>query len=302
MTNYKKKPSAKNNKQMSKVKIFVGYYKPNFVFQSDVYEPILTANIDWPEQPDILRDSIGINVAERSQYYGELSGHYWVWKNFLPNTKDEYIGFCHYRRFLDFGITPMPDVPFKPMFLDDFKNIFQHYTGSTILNCIKEYDIVLPHKFYFQQSLYEQYIKYHPKKEMDLALDVLKELYPDYSETAKQVMDSNELYICLNFIMKKELLNDYMEWIFSILTLVEERSNWSEYTDYLSIRVAAFLAERFFNIWLSHNIKTKGLNILKTSSIYLIGEDYSAVDPNIYILRYNVCEYLLRNNQLAYSN
>lgn len=277
----------------AKVKIFVIYFKPNMIFESKVFQPMLTSSIDW--NPDnIIRDDTGENIAERNKHYGELSGHYWTLKNYLPEAKEDYIGFCHYRRFLDFGITKMPDVPFKPIFANEFKHTFKKYTEKNILKCIEGYDIILPHKFYFQDPIQQQYSKYHPNEDLDIALKIIDEIYPEYSESAREFMNSFELYICLNFIMKKELLNEYLEWIFTILLELEKRSDWSKYKEYLEIRVPAFITERFFNIWLNHNIKTRNLKVLKTTSLYLMGKDYSNTDPNEYIFRYDVFTKMLQ--------
>lgn len=289
-----------NNKEKSdKVKIFVGYYKPNYLFESNVFEPLMTSNIAWPEYPDILRDNTAINIAEKNKNYGELSGHYWVWKNFLQETKVEYVGFCHYRRFLDFNITPMPNVPFKPMFLNEFKDIFKKYSEENIYQCIKDYDIILPHKLYMDGPVYQQYAKFHPKKELDIALEILDELYPEYKDAAQKIMSAEHLYLCLNFIMKKELLNEFFEWMFSILMTLEQRSDWSQYVAYMDVRVPAFIAERFLNIWVEHNVEKRNLKLLKTSSIYIMGEGYSETDPNHYIKLYNAFTYLLDENNLA---
>lgn len=258
-----------------KVKIFVGYYKPNKIYASDVFQPILTAPIDWDAE-GIIRDYNGINIAEKNKNYAELTGHYWVWKNFLPDTKAEYVGFCHYRRFLDFGINKTPNVPFKPVFDTEFDKIFPSYTEENIMKVIEGYDVVLPYKFSFEESLYTQYLKYHPAKELKFALEVIQEIYPEYYFEALNFIAFNKMYICLNFIMKKELLEEYMEWMFNLLFAIEKKSDWSQYNQYMTVRVPAFIAERFFNIWLIHNIKKKNLKVLDTTSVLLIGEDYGA--------------------------
>lgn len=285
------KVSKTPSKSKNKIKIFVGYYKPSHIFKSKIYQPILTSSIEW-DNKDIIRDNTGINISERNKHYGELSGHYWVWKNFLPETDCEYIGFAHYRRFLDFGITEMPKVPFKPMFLKEFKPIFKKYTEKNISDCINGYDVILSYKAHFKSILYSQYLKWHPQRDMDLALNMIRDFHPEYIETAKKVLASEEMYMCLNFIMKKELVNEYFAWIFDILTRVEEKSNWSEYTEYLSIRVPAFIAERLFNVWLIFNMEKKNLKVLETTSIYLMGKEYSAKDPSVYISIYDEMKHL----------
>lgn len=277
-----------DNKKSDKIRIFVGYYKPNYVFESNVFQPLLTSSIEWEEQPNILRDNTGINIADKNKNYAELSGHYWVWKNFLPTTDVKYVGFCHYRRFLDFNITPTPEVPLYPMFFKDFKKIFEKYTEENIMERIEGYDIVLPHLSTLEIPMYKQYEVFHPIKEMNMALEVLAELYPEYLDYVRDFLHTQELYICINFIMKKELLEEYMEWIFNILTTLEARSDWSQYSEYMDVRVPAFIAERFLNLWLMHNIKTRNLKVLNSSSIYLMGQEYSDIDPDFFVARYEV--------------
>lgn len=258
----------KNLEEPSKVKIFVGYHRPNIIYKSNVFQPILTAAIDWDDE-NIIRDDEGINIASKNPNYAELTGHYWVWKNFLPKTDAKYVGFCHYRRFLDFNFSEIGVVPFLPIFISNFSKMFEKYTEENIFNCIKDYDIVLPAKYRFDKSVYEQYLEYHPKKDLDLALDVIKDIYPEYFETAQEVMSSKSIYICLNFVMKKELLEEYMEWMFNVLTNLEQRSDWNKYTEYFTIRIPAFIAERFFNIWFEYKMKTQNLKVLNTTSVLL---------------------------------
>lgn len=257
----------------SKVKIFVGYYKPNIIFQSNVFQPLLTASIDWNTEC-IIRDDSGINIAAKNKNYGELTGHYWIWKNFLPKTDAKYIGFCHYRRFFDFNMTKMPNVPFMPIIANNFKKKFADYTEENILNCIDGYDIVLPHKFKLEQEILIQYLNYHPGNDINLALNTIKDFCPEYYLQALQFIASKEMYACLQFIMKKDLMEEYMEWMFGFLTTLEQRSDWSKYSDYMTIRIPAFIAERFFNIWLAQNIKKRNLKVLHSSSFILTGEGY----------------------------
>lgn len=274
------------NKKESKVEIFVGYYNQNVVFKSDVYQPIMTADFEWDNQPDIIRDNTSINIADRNKHYAEISGHYWVWKNFLPNTSAKYVGFAHYRRSLDFDITPMEDLPFKPIYLSKFKKIFKKYTQDNILKCINEYDIVLPKSNLVEPNVYQQYEQWHHHEDLDAAILIIKEIYPEYIDAAIKVIAASEMYTCLNFIMKTELMNEYMEWIFNILFRLEAQSDWSKYVDYLDIRTPAFLAERLFNIWLVHNVEKRNLRVLNTSSILVVGKNYGLSSSSLYVARY----------------
>lgn len=259
------------------VKIFVGYAKPHIIFKSDVFKPILTADVAWDE-PDLIRDDSGINIASKNKNYGELTGHYWVWKNFLPETDAKYIGFCHYRRFFDFNMHKMPNVPFMPILANDFKKVFDKYTEENILKCIDDYDIILTHKYKFEEEILIQYMKYHPGNDITLALESIKDFCPEYYFHALKFIASKEMYACLQIIMKKELMEEYMEWMFGFLNLLEERSDWSNYNKYMTVRMPAYIAERFFNVWLNYNVEKRGLKVLESSSYFLTGKDYGQTD------------------------
>jgi len=42
----------------------------------------------------------GTNICYKNPYYGELTFHYWFWKNKIDQIDDgTWIGFCAYRRF-----------------------------------------------------------------------------------------------------------------------------------------------------------------------------------------------------------
>lgn len=46
-----------------------------------------------------LRDNTGDNISNQNEYFGELTGMYWVWKNCGKQYKaDDIIGFCHYNK------------------------------------------------------------------------------------------------------------------------------------------------------------------------------------------------------------
>ncbi len=79
---------------------FSVYYKRTPVYANDWIFPIQAGFLQTGEDLGFLKDCDGINIAERNPNFGELTAHYWVWKNFLPSFSGDYIGFGHYRRFL----------------------------------------------------------------------------------------------------------------------------------------------------------------------------------------------------------
>ncbi|MEG2832499.1 MAG: DUF4422 domain-containing protein [Bacilli bacterium] len=264
---------------MSKIKIFPIYHNKSILFQSDVYEPIQTGCSNTDLDLGILKDNTGDHISNKNTQLGELTAWYWIWKNYLPQHPElEYIGFCHYRRFFDFEKAPAWGIeqPFVIKFhFSKFQNIFQNISKeNNIYNIVKKHDVILP-KLWFahEKTIYQKYVSAHPQQGIDALIDIIKKDYPDYVEDMNDFLHNNKNgYFCLNFVMKVELFDDLMIWVFDLLAKLETRINLSQYSDYDSIRTPAYLIERFFNIWLIHQIKSKKTKILERESYFLIPE------------------------------
>ena len=60
--------------------------------------PLGLGNNVYPK--DFLNEKFGINITKHNKYLAEMTGIYWVYKNQINKfKKDDWIGFCHYRRF-----------------------------------------------------------------------------------------------------------------------------------------------------------------------------------------------------------
>ena len=65
-------------------------------------------------------------------------------------------------------------------------------------------------------------------------------------------MHQNKIRLFNMFIGKKEIMNEYFSWLFTILGYVESKIDIREYSDYQK-RVFGYLSERLFNVWINHN-------------------------------------------------
>lgn len=129
---------------MNKVKIFVTYHSYDFpVIRSDVFQPIMGGNQGAPLKDGFIGDDTGDNISRLNKNYAELTAHYWILKNYLPTAKEEYIGLCHYRRFLHFGrneeevLNLGREYPESPMNLTFYK-----YFTDYIFDKYNEYNII----------------------------------------------------------------------------------------------------------------------------------------------------------------
>ena len=255
---------------MSRVKIFVLYHKPSPIFKTEVLEPIQTGADDAVEDLGILKDNTGDNISKKNKNYAELTAWYWVWKNYLPaHPEVEYVGFCHYRRFLDFTRKPSMGNPFNERLFKTFARKLKNYTDDKVYGFVSQYDIVLPSKLRTgNQSVYDHYP--HPRADLDTLIHIISESHPRYIPTLDSFFSSDSMYACLNFVMKRKLFEKLSTWIFSSLEKLELQTDWHSYTDYDSIRTPAYLAERFFNVWLNELVRNETVKTVHRESYLLI--------------------------------
>lgn len=265
--NTTKYPSNLIKEFSDKINIFIPYFSIVPVYSSDVFHPIFTGDVNNKLVTDALQDSKAENIFEKSRVYGELSAYYWIWKNFKQSS--DYVGFCQFYHFMDFTSDSKIFAPFNMIYLDEFAELFKNYTEENVLNFAQGYDVVVPAKIPLNTSFYEEYLKNHRKEDLDLATDVIKELYPNYVTAVDNAMAANFMYPLGNFIMKKEIFNDFCEWMFNILAEVEKRIEWNNYGRYRDIVSSSFAAERFLNIWLQHN---SHLNV-KVAASFMVSPD-----------------------------
>lgn len=149
-----------------------------------------------------LRDDAGENLSLRNRDYCELSALFWAWKN---DHKSDYIGLCHYRR--RFVLTK------RQFAYIEEQNLDAVYTVPKIIDQGVEYEFVERCN--------------HVKEEAWRFLEeAIYKLYPDYA-AAWEELKRMFFLITLNMsIMKRDVLEDYCSWLFSILSEVDRH-----YTD-----------------------------------------------------------------------
>ena len=87
-----------------RLKIFCVYFDSRPVWRSDCVEPIQAGRALTGTDLGMAADDTGDQISAENARYGEMTAWYWVWKNYLPRHPElEYVGFSHYRRFLDFS-------------------------------------------------------------------------------------------------------------------------------------------------------------------------------------------------------
>ena len=207
-----------------------------------------------------------------------MTAMYWAWKN-APRT--DYIGFFHYRRLFNFGAPLAPDAHWSERNFFDFKPETIKRFGwdyDTILQTIDGTDIVLPYIEDVQRppewkepgTLYEHYRNCHISRDINLTMKVIKDLYPEDAVLTENVMHSTRGYFCHMFIMKWDVFQEYMKWVFDITMTVTNQIDLTapiyKFNPH-ERRVSGFLGERIINIFIEKK-RHQGAKIMEMERLF----------------------------------
>lgn len=253
---------SKNSKiNTSDIDIAVCYHKPSMIFSSDALQPMQLdkelSDIDLP----MRGDNTGDNISTRNRFYSEDTALYWLWKNSKANIK----GCLHYRRLLD--LTKSGENNYS-VIMEDIKKPAEFIkklglTRQHIQTLMKDADILIRNKTdineFFDGSIEEQFKAAHIPYHWDLAMDIVKNDFPEIYDVALEVAKGQTNYFHNAVIMKSELFDKMCQFCFHITeklsTLIDEtrlefNDNWRYTARYLS-----FVFERMTGVYITYLVK-----------------------------------------------
>jgi predicted DNA-binding protein YlxM (UPF0122 family) len=228
----------------------------------DMFLPIQVGKSVSNTDLGFISDNTGDNISEKNKSFCELTALYWAWKNIdtvYPGL--EYIGLCHYRRYL--AVTS--HFPLGNKIILSTVPVFNNYSRK-LVHLLKKYQFLLPKKDIYKYSLFVDYSVCHYSEDYRVIKTIVHDLYPDYDKAFFHVFECNNKLSHYNiFITHKHIFNDYCEWLFKILFEVEKRINIKNYNEYQQ-RIFGFLGERLLNVYVyHHNFKVKYKPVLLIS-------------------------------------
>ena len=192
------------------------------------------------------------NISSKNPYFCELTGLYYIWKH----VSNDYVGLVHYRRYF----TTKKIIPKKEE--EKFKIVLSKNETEKIL---EENDVILPKKRkYYIENLYDHYKHTMYVEPLDETAKIIQEKYPEYMNEFNKLHTRTSAHMFNMFIMKKEILNDYCNWLFDILFELEKRmkEQGKEYDKFHS-RFYGRVSELLLDVW----INTKGLKYTEVKVI-----------------------------------
>ena len=237
---------------MSKTKIFVIYHIPEEPIISDVYQPISVGRKKNAFPASFLRDDIGENISDKNPTYNEMTAIYWVFKH-VNELDCDYIGFAHYRRL--FCFSDLSKTAYVRKKID--KSMIE-IDNSKLERFFKDYDLMAPYPNRYK-SVRHHYEKAHNKTDVDLVLDIIRVIKPNYYKAACEYFYSSREYSYNMFVMKK---NDFIEYGSFIFDVLGEFEKMKKYIDRL------YISERLTGVFISY-LLSKQYKVLHLPVIHI---------------------------------
>ena len=160
--------------------------------------PFGLGNSEYPN--NWLSEKTGENISHLNKFYGELSGMYWLWKNYINKINDyKWIGFCQYRR----------------LWLNELYNSKQKLNPSSLYQIYLNLIIIFfrqQKQYYYNQRLLlvkileNNFDTLYGKNILNECLEFVDNKNKD---DFKKYLEGNKMSICNMFITKPQIFNSY---------------------------------------------------------------------------------------------
>lgn len=268
---------------MSNIKIFVSHRIDidSELINNPLYIPVRCGAVFDQENPiGILGDDTGDNISEKRMSFCEFTVQYWAWKN----VKADYYGLCHYRRYLSFSPkhfrTDSYNMIHKAVLTPGCKRKYGLLNWQEMEQEICGYDMLVSERVDVRsiltphgrcETVLEHWTAqdgiYLKKSSIELMFQLIDELAPQYSQSAKEYFSGpwHRGFNC--YIMKKELFEQLCAFQFPILFEIERRLDTSGYTQTMR-RTPAFIGEMLYGIFVYHMETYKKLHIKELQLLF----------------------------------
>ncbi|MBQ6787305.1 MAG: DUF4422 domain-containing protein [Lachnospiraceae bacterium] len=244
------------------VKIFAMTHKEFDVPDNPMYIPLHVGHKQAKMDFGYMGDDTGDNISHLNCYYAELSGVYWVWKNY---HEADYVGICHYRRFLT----------------SEAGYVFSEKQYEEIL---QEYDIITTKQLELPNSYHYGFGAHHRVETLDETGRIIQELYPEYYDAFLDLVHKNKTYFGNIMVAKKSLFDEYAEWLFTIFFELQKRIDLTFEDDYHK-RVFGFISEFLLYVW----VTVRGLKACECR-VAIIGEKMETREIKDKMAEYFACK------------
>ena len=237
------------------IKVVVATHKKYKMPKNEMYLP-LHVGAEGKKNIGYTKDNTGDNISQKNPFFCELTGLYWARKN----LKTDYIGLAQYRRH--FSHTKKSK--------EKFENVLTLKEAKKIL---EDTDVILPKKRnYIIETMYSHYEHTMYVEPLDIVGTIIKNRHSKYFREFENLKKRRSGHMFNMFIMKKNIFDDYCNWLFDILFELEKNIDETKY-DQFHARFYGRISELLLDVYLLTNkIKYKECNFIYMEKINKIAK------------------------------
>jgi len=206
----------------AKVKILVAQHfpcdLPSCFDNRDIFVPIHSGRALAEPIHGIIGDDTGDNISRYNRYLNEMTAIYWAGTHYAELGDPEYIGFNHYRRYLEWSY----DVLHGP--------------------------VIIANRVPMLKNLYDTYAAYHNIADLDAFIKHFKEEFSNECADVEVYLRTHVTYVANLFLMDKKTFLSYHSFVKRCLKIIfsmldKDEISLVSYNQYQS-RVYGFIMER----------------------------------------------------------
>ena len=181
--------------------------------------PVFAGAKDSGATASALSDASGENISHKNARYNELTAVYWLWKHYREIGSPEYVCVEQYRRFF----APQGEESYyEAESLDGRERALCRFLPTDAERLLAGRDFLAPCPVKCR-SVRAEYAAAHGADDLRLAEEIIADVAPEYSETAKRYFDGGVSYLFNMFVFDRDTFFRYAEWIFTLLSEFEKR-------------------------------------------------------------------------------
>lgn len=224
------------------MKIYIIAHKSfHMPVEDSIYQPLIVGQNSGKENGGCYFDHTGENISEKNGRYNELTGMYWIWKN----QCEDVVGICHYRRYF---VTPVGKI--ENLLLGKQGHLLNE---KKIKKLLRQADVIVHNKTFFRKGNRLQFSAGVNPYYWDILEQEMCVMYPEYFSDLQIVADRKYAHLLNMLITRKEIYDQYCNWLFPLLFRVEEKLKNSGDKSRRMDRSMGMIGERLLDVWLLHN-------------------------------------------------
>ena len=208
---------------------------PDCFSDRSIYEPIQCGRAVHEKILGTIGDDTGSNISSLNHAFNEMTAIYWIARHYEEVGNPEYIGFDHYRRYLNWN-----EGMLSP------RN-------------------VVARRWFSWRTLRGQYACCHNANDLDVFSKRFKEVFADgeYGDY-DAYWRTHFFYICNIFIMHRDNFMRYAEFILKCIDILRS-VNVGESTNPRVRREPGYIMETMTSYWIWHERRRKAIDVVPST-------------------------------------